>query len=97
MFVIILGVIFVFGSNTAHIYGIAVCAKEEEEANSKQLQLDGQLILHLQVVGYVSAAFVFVTLSVNNLIYGKTSAQEAAGAGFILLCAVDVCSLFQGL
>ena len=46
---------------------------------------------HVAIVGYLSAGLVLTTSAVNSLIYVPEAAQEAAGAGFILLSMVEVC------
>lgn len=46
-----------------------------------------------QVVGFLSAAIVMTTSTVNQLIYSPNGAMEAAAAGHILLSIVTVCLL----
>ncbi|KAK5061491.1 Transmembrane osmosensor [Exophiala bonariae] len=65
----IVGVTVVFGTNTSHIYSIAV-------------------------VGFLSAAIVMTTSTVNQLIYSPKGAMEAAAAGHILLSIVTVIWVF---
>ncbi|KAJ5238890.1 hypothetical protein N7468_003509 [Penicillium chermesinum] len=40
------------------------------------------------IVGYLGCGLVLTSISANNLIYGKQGAQQAGGAGFILLAMV---------
>lgn len=46
---------------------------------------------HVAIVGFLAAALVFTTSSVNSLIYYSDGAKEAGAAGFILLSMVAVC------
>jgi SHO1 osmosensor len=49
---------------------------------------------HVALVGYLSAALTISSASVNQLIYDSRGAFEAAGAGFILLCIVQIVWIF---
>ncbi|KAI1922768.1 Transmembrane osmosensor [Ophidiomyces ophidiicola] len=46
------------------------------------------------IVGYVSAGLAFTTFAVDVLIKDKSGSKEAAGAGFLLLCIVNVVWIF---
>ncbi|KAJ6164528.1 hypothetical protein N7470_003200 [Penicillium chermesinum] len=46
------------------------------------------------IVGYLGCGLVLTSISANNLIYGKQGAQQAGGAGFILLAMVIIVWIF---
>ncbi|KAJ5573990.1 uncharacterized protein N7459_008417 [Penicillium hispanicum] len=46
------------------------------------------------IVGYLGCGLVLTTLSANNLVYGNKGAEQAAGAGFILLSMVVIIWIF---
>jgi len=47
---------------------------------------------HVAITGFMAAALVFTTSSVNSLIYYSDAPKEAGAAGFILLSMVSVSS-----
>ncbi|KAI0476197.1 osmosensor protein [Xylariaceae sp. FL0804] len=49
---------------------------------------------HIAIVGYLAAAEVLTSSSVNSLIYSSEGAREAAAAGFILLSMVNLVWIF---
>ncbi|KAJ5966375.1 High osmolarity signaling protein sho1 [Penicillium waksmanii] len=46
------------------------------------------------IVGYLGAALVLTSISANNTVYGSQGAEQAAGAGFILLSMVIIIWIF---
>ncbi|KAL5611409.1 hypothetical protein BROUX41_000979 [Berkeleyomyces rouxiae] len=49
---------------------------------------------HVAIVGYLSAGLILGSSSVDNLIYSSRGPFQAAAAGFILLCIVQIVWIF---
>jgi SHO1 osmosensor len=84
----ILGVTFVFATNSSGTYSMAVCRTCPPGWSDAD---------HLQVVGYLAAGLVMTTSAVNSLVYQPQGAMEAAAAGHILLSMVAVSALTRPL
>lgn len=49
---------------------------------------------HVAVSSYLAAGLVLSSSSVNQLVYAAAGARQAAGAGFILLCMLNIVWIF---
>ncbi|PWY75144.1 putative high osmolarity signaling protein Sho1 [Aspergillus heteromorphus CBS 117.55] len=55
---------------------------------------DTGTVYNIAIVGYLSAGLVITTISINSLVYSNNAANQAAGAGFILLAMVIIIWIF---
>lgn len=79
-------IIFVFvavGSDSTHTYHVAVCTRSSCAAETNTDQTS-------QMVAFLAVGLTYTTAIVNELVYQSEGAQQAAGAGFILLSMVMV-------
>ncbi|KAI9745363.1 MAG: Transmembrane osmosensor [Candelina submexicana] len=55
---------------------------------------DAVHVYNVAVVGFLAAALVFTSSSVNTLVYSPNAAEEAAAAGYILLAMISIVWIF---